>query len=261
MCRHFTIWVKTGEKYHISYEDPSVILYSQAMIGFLRQIVFCAKRVLRQKKPFSGAFAKLCRTTISSVMSVRLSVWPSAWNNSASTQWIFMKFDIWVFCENLSRNILRKISGFRCEVDENCTLLGCYAASSGNFLPTFRDNLSVPSSGAQNSKGILDYWTVKMGQRGFPETSAINYHYSLRNNPEERSSNLLRKFKSRKNLTRISSALRENQHTFITISRSALLRMRKFSEKSCRKNQHTYFTSSNLFSKIVPFEITCKNTV
>jgi hypothetical protein len=41
--------------------------------------------------------------------------------------------------------ILYVISGFRREVAKNCTLLGCYAASSsGNFLPTFRDNLSVP---------------------------------------------------------------------------------------------------------------------
>jgi len=30
----------------------------------------------------------------------------------------------------------RVISIFRHEVDENCALLGCYAASSGNFLPT-----------------------------------------------------------------------------------------------------------------------------
>jgi hypothetical protein len=30
---------------------------------------------------------------------------------------------------------------------ENCTLLGCITASSGNFLPTFRDNLLVPFSG------------------------------------------------------------------------------------------------------------------
>ena len=28
---------------------------------------------------------------------------------------------------------------------ENCALLGYYAASSGNFLPTFRDSLTVPS--------------------------------------------------------------------------------------------------------------------
>jgi hypothetical protein len=32
---------------------------------------------------------------------------------------------------------------------ENCTLLGHYRASSSNFLPTFRDHLSVPFSGGQ----------------------------------------------------------------------------------------------------------------
>ena len=35
-------------------------------------------------------------------------------------------------------------SGFRREADENRALLGYYAASSGDFLPTFRANLSVP---------------------------------------------------------------------------------------------------------------------
>ena len=29
---------------------------------------------------------------------------------------------------------------------EDCALLGSYAACNGNFLPTFRDNQSVPSS-------------------------------------------------------------------------------------------------------------------
>ena len=43
------------------------------------------------------------------------------------------------------------ISGFRSEVDEKCTLIGYYAESSGDFLPTFRDNLSVPSPGVKNS--------------------------------------------------------------------------------------------------------------
>ena len=38
------------------------------------------------------------------------------------------------------------ISSFRREVAEKCAVLGYCAASSGNFLPTFRDNLSVPSS-------------------------------------------------------------------------------------------------------------------
>ena len=34
------------------------------------------------------------------------------------------------------------IWGFRRDVAENCALLGYYAASSGDFLPTFWDNLS-----------------------------------------------------------------------------------------------------------------------
>jgi hypothetical protein len=38
------------------------------------------------------------------------------------------------------------ISGFRRDADEICALLGYYAASCGNCLTTFRDNVSVPSS-------------------------------------------------------------------------------------------------------------------
>jgi len=61
--------------------------------------------------------------------------------------------------------------------------LGYYAASSGSFLPTFRDNPSVPSAFFISILGPL-----KSGPIDFPETSARNYRYSLRNNPEERSS-------------------------------------------------------------------------
>jgi len=38
------------------------------------------------------------------------------------------------------------IAGFRNEADEKCAFLGCYAASSGKLLPTFRDNLLVPAA-------------------------------------------------------------------------------------------------------------------
>jgi len=40
---------------------------------------------------FLGAFAKFRKATIGFVMSVR----PSAWNSSAPTGRIFMKFNIW----------------------------------------------------------------------------------------------------------------------------------------------------------------------
>jgi len=43
------------------------------------------------------------------------------------------------------------ISDLHHEVDVICALLGYYAAYSGNSLSTFRDNLSVPSSGVKKS--------------------------------------------------------------------------------------------------------------
>jgi hypothetical protein len=43
-----------------------------------------------------------------------------------------------------------QISDFHHEVAENCALLDYYAASSGNYLQTFRDNLSVQSSVIKN---------------------------------------------------------------------------------------------------------------
>jgi len=39
---------------------------------------------------------------------------------------------------------------------------------------------------------FLDYWTLKMGPIGCPETLIRNCHNSLRNNPEERSSDIFR---------------------------------------------------------------------
>jgi len=49
-----------------------------------------------------GAFAKLRRTTVSFVMSVRMSFRPSLWNTSAPTERILLKSHICVFFENLS---------------------------------------------------------------------------------------------------------------------------------------------------------------
>jgi hypothetical protein len=53
-------------------------------------------------------------------------------------------------------------------------LLGYYAASNDNSLPTFRDNLSVPFSRVKKSK-------KKSGK-------ISNYHSTSRNGPEERTS-------------------------------------------------------------------------
>jgi hypothetical protein len=66
------------------------------------------------------------------------------------------------------------ILGFHGELAENCALLGYYAASSGNFLSTFRDNQSVSYS------GILRFLN--------PDDAVRNYQHTLRNNPRDFSS-------------------------------------------------------------------------
>jgi len=55
------------------------------------------------------------------------------------------------------------------KVDVSCSLLGSYTTSSGNFIPTFRDN-------------------IEDGADRLYRTSVRYYLYSLRNNPEECSS-------------------------------------------------------------------------
>jgi hypothetical protein len=52
----------------------------------------------------------------------------------------------------------------------------------GQVASVSRSNKSVPSSGFKG--------TMRMEPIGCPETSVRNYHYSLRNNPEERSSQM-----------------------------------------------------------------------
>jgi hypothetical protein len=79
-------------------------------------------------------------------------------------------------------------------------LLRCHAALIFSYLPTFRDNLSVPYSRVkQSTKNILynlvpkcsrlftwSAWHLKMGMIGCPETSVNNYQPIPRNKPEER---------------------------------------------------------------------------
>ena len=90
------------------------------------------------------------------------------------------------------------ISGFRSEVAETCALLGYYAANSGNFLPTFRDNFRSHLEGFKNPVSC----TLRLVPIGCPETSGRNYRYSLRNNPQQRRS-LLQAVTSLKNFSHI----------------------------------------------------------
>jgi hypothetical protein len=68
---------------------------------------------------------------------------------------------------------------------ENWALLGYYAASSGNLLPTFQDNLLVRSFFF-----FFLFLNTDDGTDRFPETSIRTHKYSLHNNPEERRSHV-----------------------------------------------------------------------
>jgi len=56
-------------------------------------------------------------------------------------------------------------------------------------MPKFRDDLSVPS---RANKSTWIYWPLKMGPISCSKTSTRDYHYAVRNTPEERRSHLLR---------------------------------------------------------------------
>ena len=55
-------------------------------------------------------------------------------------------------CGTLNDTVSCVNSGFYREVDEICALLGNYVAYSGNSVPKFRDNLTVPSSRVKYTK-------------------------------------------------------------------------------------------------------------
>jgi len=56
------------------------------------------------------------------------------------------------------------ISDVHREADENCALLRHYAVSSGNFLPTVWDNLSVPSSSVQTQSLTTEDGTDRLSR-------------------------------------------------------------------------------------------------
>jgi hypothetical protein len=74
------------------------------------------------------------------------------------------------------RNLLTFISGFRRDVGEVCGLLGYYTASCGNYLPTFRDNVSVPSSRVKiPSRNLLFSIFGVEGENGDSKNCLLGY--------------------------------------------------------------------------------------
>ena len=93
-------------------------------------------------------------------------------------------------CQSLCKSVCHSEK----KMFERNTLLGYYAAYTGNALPTFRDNLPVLSQSCKKFKQMqgLICWLLKMGRICCPEMSVRYCHHTLRNIPQERRSHLLR---------------------------------------------------------------------
>ena len=57
------------------------------------------------------------------------------------------------------------------------------------------------------------------------------------------------KFMFQENLTKITGPLHKDQHTFLIICHSLILRKRNVSDECCRENQNTHFMFNNFFSR------------
>jgi hypothetical protein len=69
-----------------------------------------------------------------------------------------------------------------------------YPSSSGNFLPTFLVNLSVPSEFMGQDSTTTPATPEGGNDKLSPETSVRNFRHSLRSDPEERSSHVKIRF-------------------------------------------------------------------
>jgi hypothetical protein len=79
----------------------------------------------------------------------------------------------------------RVISGWSREGDKTCALLDYYAVSSNNSFPIFFWGGGQPIGPI--SRGSK-FGPLKLGTIGFSVRPVRNYHYLLRNSPEDRSS-------------------------------------------------------------------------
>jgi hypothetical protein len=82
---------------------------------------------------------------------------------------------------------------FVCSFRTNCLYFTAYAHKIMCDGLLFNSHKIFLLWGGEWCKNYVLLGPLKMGPIDCPETSVRNYHYSLRNNPEERSSGLLRR--------------------------------------------------------------------
>ena len=104
-CPGLVSWQRPSSSLTLKYEWAQYFLLGTSFFTLLlfHQMINVSSPsddpyILQRYTSFSGAFAKLLKATVSFLMCL------SAWNSSAPTGRIFLKFGICVVFENLSRN-------------------------------------------------------------------------------------------------------------------------------------------------------------
>jgi len=98
-CRIFHTYSAVKKLILLRKHSEGWSIYLGCITG--RKFLYCIEAL---RDYFLCVFAKLRKTPMRLVMSVCPSVLLFAWNNSAPTGRIFMKFDIWIFFADLSRD-------------------------------------------------------------------------------------------------------------------------------------------------------------
>ena len=136
-------------------------------VGLNEKLMFCWTKCTHVSEPWITGNGNNIASHFISVWN-----WPEEDNN-----------DVWKYWQNYWAEI--------------CAFLEYYAASCGNCLPVFRDNVSVPSSRVKGPSHIettlrlagflffLDSWPLEMRPIRCPETSVNNNRNTQRNIPEE----------------------------------------------------------------------------
>lgn len=136
--------------------------------------------------------------------------------------------------------------------DEIFALLRCCAVQVGSCLPTFGDNLSIPSSRAKQSRknSSLTSWILKMGPIRCPETSVNNYELTPHKVPENRL--FLRRWKlefTKANLFVFQSNFRTVVNSYFCDGYGKTDKPRV--EKKTLVGWHINFTTTKVFQKIM----------
>jgi hypothetical protein len=160
----------------------------------------------RTRRLVSGIRTELTRTAVSNLFSLQICC--------GTFTLLFVYKHLRHRCIPGKTSNQHVISDFRRLFNEIFGILRCYAAYIGGKLPTFRGNLPVPSWRVKDEHEDFVYteveawnrvrymsirttlyvrfgdsvrtdWSLKMGRKGCPETSANNYKSTMRNILEE----------------------------------------------------------------------------